>query len=77
MSKFAKSETVIKVNGKRYGAGKAWQAADEYAASVAYYYHMRARHRNIIFREYEDWYNVALRRVQPIFDKILPRKGKA
>ncbi len=76
MSKFVKTVTVIQVNGKRYGPGKADWAAEEFACAVAYHYHMRARHRNIVFREYVDWYNVALRRSRPIFDKILPRKGR-
>lgn len=69
MSKFVKREVVLKINGRRYGKGKARDAALEYVGNVCAHYSFHENSKT--FRDFNDRHRIMWRRVLPIFEQVL------
>jgi hypothetical protein len=69
MSKFVKPQTVLNIGGRRYGPGKARDAALEYVGNVCAHYSFHENSKT--FRDYNDRHRILWRRVLPIFEQVL------
>ena len=58
---------VVQIGNRRYGPGRARQAACEYAHTIALDYHRKGNS----FREWNEWHKVAFHRSLPYFERLL------
>lgn len=77
VNKRAKVVTVVQVKNKKYGPGKAQQAASEWAGYVALDFWRRARAQGKTFRDFNDYHRVAFYRSLSAFERVLgPAKNR-
>jgi hypothetical protein len=58
---------VVQIGGRRYGPGKAREAASQYASEIAY----KFTRNGTGFRDYNEWHKIAFHRSLFYFEKIL------